>query len=325
MTFVRFLLLISFLGLLSCSNPANKALLNYEQSLCRDDSLLHAGSGDSALTVRMVSDLHHKYNQVKELSGGKPIRLTPSSTKERLVSGVLALALLVVIIRLIFMSVDEKKEKDHRHYTVSLSENEEHLRNNEREMAELEACLDDMPVTDEMREEVRESLVSLMDRNDLLHEENNALRTRLKGYEKRPLPRELELLKEQDGRIRLLDGKVQTLTATLIDRDHVVERLRRTPKFLSDADWEHLKQLTDRVYDGFTDRLTKCFPLLTAADLQLCQLIRLHFSNAEIATLIAVSPASVSQQKFRLKKRLLQVDEALFNNGETVDMFVWGY
>ena len=38
----------------------------------------------------------------------------------------------------------------------------------------------------------------------------------------------------------------------------------------------------------------------------------------------AVSPASVSQQKFRLKKRLLQMDEALFANGETVDAVVEG-
>jgi len=206
MTIVRFLFLTLLLGLLSCSSPADKALLNYEQSLCHTDSLLHAGVVDSTRAVSMVSDLHYKYNRVKELAGGRRVRLIPYEGKEKFIMGALAIALLGVIIRLIFMSVDEKKEKEHRHYTVSLTENEEHLRNNEREMAELEAYLDDMPVTDEMREEVRESLVGLMDRNDLLHEENNALRTRLKGYEKRPLPRELELLKEQDGRIRLLDG-----------------------------------------------------------------------------------------------------------------------
>ncbi|MCI1681943.1 MAG: hypothetical protein LKI39_05250 [Bacteroides sp.] len=325
MTIVRLFLLTFLLGLLSCSSPADKSLLDYEQSLCRTDSLLHTGVVDSTRAVGMVSDLHSKYERVKELSGGKRVRLTPFSGKEKLLLGTLAVALLGVVIRLIFMSVDEKKEKEHRHYTVSLSENEQHLRNNEREMAELEAYLDDMPVTDDMREEVRASLVTLMDRNGLLHEENNSLRDRLKGYEKRPLPRELKLLKEQDERITLLDGQVQTLTSALVDRDEVVERLRRIPKFLSDADWEHLKQLTDKAYSRFTDRLTERFPVLTAADLQLCQLIRLRFSNAEIATLIAVSPASVSQQKFRLKKRLLQVDEALFNNGETVDMFVWGY
>ena len=195
----------------------------------------------------------------------------------------------------------------------------------EREREELEACLNEMALTDEEREEVEESLLNLTDRNVLLRGENDSLRIRLKEYEKRPLPREAELLEKQNERICLLDKQVQTLTSTLIDRDDVVERLRRQPKFLSDKDWEHLTQLANRVYSDFTNRLATRFPSLTAADLQLCLLIRLRFTNAQVATLIAVSPASVSQQKFRLKKRLMQEEETLFKDGETVDGFVWGY
>ena len=86
-----------------------------------------------------------------------------------------------------------------------------------------------------------------------------------------------------------------------------------------------MTQLANRVYSDFTNRLATRFPSLTAADLQLCLLIRLRFTNAQVATLIAVSPASVSQQKFRLKKRLMQEEETLFKDGETVDGFVWGY
>lgn len=110
----------------------------------------------------------------------------------------------------------------------------------------------------------------------------------------------------------------------MIDRDEVVERLRAHPKFLTEAQWEHLRQLTDKAYTGISERLTSRFPQLTPADLQLCLLIRLRFTNTQIATLTAVSPASVSQQKFRLKKRLIQADESLFKNGETVDAVVCG-
>lgn len=117
---------------------------------------------------------------------------------------------------------------------------------------------------------------------------------------------------------------VQALTSALIDRDEVVGQLRSHPKFLTDEQWRYLQTLTDRVYEGFTTRLAGRFPKLTPADLQLCLLIRLRFTNAQVATLTAVSPASVSQQKFRLKKRLLQMDEALFANGETVDAVVEG-
>ena len=126
------------------------------------------------------------------------------------------------------------------------------------------------------------------------------------------------MMKESE-RARQLDGQVQALTAALIDGDEVVEQLRSHPKFLTNAQWEYLQQLTDRVYKDASHRLALRFPQLTPADSQLCMLIRLHFSNAQIATLIAVSPASVSQQKFRLKKRMMQADGRLFADGETLE------
>ena len=215
-------------------------------------------------------------------------------------------------------------DRKHRRYLVDLSENEQRLRNNELERNELQECLEEMSLTDEEREEVSQSLMNLMEHGNQLQEENENLRTRLEKYEKRSLPREMELLKKEGERASRLDAQVQVLTSTLIDDDEVMKRLRREPKYLSDADYNHLQQLTDRVYDGFTTRLSERFPQLTSADLLLCLLMRLRFTNVQIATLTAVSPASVSQQKFRLKKRLLQTDETIFKEGETLDVFVCG-
>ena len=121
---------------------------------------------------------------------------------------------------------------------------------------------------------------------------------------------------------RMLDGQVQALASAMIDADEVVKQLRIQSKFLADSQWDYLQKLTDRVYKGASKRLVLRFPQLTPADSQLCMLIRLHFSNAQIATLIAVSPASVSQQKFRLKKRMMQADGRLFADGETLDTVV---
>ena len=113
-------------------------------------------------------------------------------------------------------------------------------------------------------------------------------------YEDNPVPRELELLRKEGERVRMLDGQVQALASAVIDADEVVKQLRIQPKFLADSQWNYLQKLTDRVYKGASKRLVMRFPQLTPADSQLCMLIRLHFSNAQIATLIAVSPASVS-------------------------------
>lgn len=310
--------------LIACSSPADKNMLDYEQSLCRADSLARCGIADSARTVRLLSDLHRDYTQVKENSRGKRVRLKAVSGTERFLWGAFSVLMFSISAYVSVGNFRFRKERRHRSYLVSLSENEQRLRNNELERSELQECLDEMSLTDEERDEVHRSLLNLMEHGNHLHRENEALRMSLKEYETHPVPRELELLNEQTSHIRLLRGRVQTLTATLIEGDEVMHTLRLRPKFLTDAHWLHLRQLADRVYDGFSSRLARRFPQLTPADLQLCLLMRLGFINAQIATLTAVSPATVSQQKFRLKKRLAQTDETLFNDGETVDRVVCG-
>lgn len=308
----------------ACSAPADPTLVNYEHSLCCADSLAQSGAADSTLTVQLLSDLRNEYNQVKEHSDGKRVRLMPADGQKQFLWGTFTALMIGLNVWLSIGNIKFVNDRKHRHYLISLSENEQRLRNNEREREELEACLNEMALTDEEREEVRQSLVNLMEHGNHLHQENESLRIHLKEYEKYPLPRELELLKEHAERASALDEQVQTLTFALIDGDETVERLRRQPKFLIEKDWEHLHQLVNRIYNDFTSRLTERFPQLTPADLQLCLLMRLRFTNTEIATLTAVSPASVSQQKFRLKKRLMQADDNLFAGGEALERIIDG-
>lgn len=77
------LLLLLLLGLTACSKPSGKTLMNYEQSLVRADSLVQSGAADSAQAVRLISGLHREYNQIKELSDGRHVRLKPVSGYER--------------------------------------------------------------------------------------------------------------------------------------------------------------------------------------------------------------------------------------------------
>lgn len=312
------------LCLVACSPvPADKSMVAYEQALSRADSLVQSGAADSAQAARLFAELHQEYNQVKESSGGRRLRLAPSDGKKRFWWLSFTGLMIGLNVWLSIKNVRFIDDRKHRRYLVDLSENEQRLRNNERERAELEACLSEMSLTGNEREEVRQSLTNLIEHGNRLRHENESLLNRLKEYEKRPSSREVELLKQHAERARLLDEQVQSLTATLIDGDDLVSRLRLQPKFLTDSQWSHLRSLTDRVYNDFTHRLTRRFPQLTAADVQLCLLMRLRFTNAQIATLIAVSPASVSQQKFRLKKRMMQTEETLFEDGETVDGVIW--
>ena len=314
-----FLLLILLLGLTACSKPADRTLMDYEQSLSHADSLVQCGAVDSVRAVRLISGLHREYNQIKER---RHVRLKSVSGYERFFWGVFSVIMFSISGAMLFSLVRFKKERHHRNYLITLSENEQRLRNNEREREELEECLKEMSLTDEEREEVHSSLTNLMEHGSRLDKENESLRARLKEYEDNPVPRELELLRKEGERVRMLDGQVQALASAVIDADEVVKQLRIQPKFLADSQWNYLQKLTDRVYKGASKRLVMRFPQLTPADSQLCMLIRLHFSNAQIATLIAVSPASVSQQKFHLKKRMMQADGGLFADGETLDTVV---
>lgn len=293
-----FLLLTFLLGLTACSKPAGRTLMNYEQALSHADSLVQCGAVDSARAVRLISGLHREYSQIKELSDGRHVRLKPVSGYERFFWGVFSVIMFSISGAMLFSLVRFKKERHHRNYLITLSENEQRLRNNEREREELEECLKEMSLTDEEREEVHSSLTNLMEHGSRLDKENESLRARLKEYEDNPVPRELELLRKEGERVRMLDGQVQALASAVIDADEVVKQLRIQPKFLADSQWNYLQKLTDRVYKGASKRLVMRFPQLTPADSQLCMLIRLHLAMHRLPRSLPCLPLPCPSRSF---------------------------
>lgn len=137
---------------------------------------------------------------------------------------------------------------------------------------------------------------------------------------------ELEKLKEQASYIHELEKREKELIAELSDNHEVIWRLRANPKFLEDREWKRLEEVTNKIYKNYTHRLKAEFPLLTDLDIQFCILLKLQFTISQIASITAVSPSSVSVQKNRLKKRLLQVDQHLFDeNNRALDTFLLEY
>lgn len=62
--------------------------------------------------------------------------------------------------------------------------------------------------------------------------------------------------------------------------------------------------MCENAYGKFVSRLQGICPTLTGQELHLCILIRLRFTNTQMAEIFGVSASSVSQKKFRLKKHL---------------------
>lgn len=129
-------------------------------------------------------------------------------------------------------------------------------------------------------------------------------------------------VREVGGRLEQVEKRGRQLSETLANDTQLVRDLRQQPRFLQDAEWEQLRLLADRVYDNYSTRLHQRFPQLTEQEVRLCLLIRLQFINAQLAILFGVSPASVSQKKFRLKKHLTTLTEDGFPEGMTLEQWV---
>lgn len=177
----------------------------------------------------------------------------------------------------------------------------------------------------EQIEEQRNALEVLQKQTEELRDENRGLQQRIEKYKHQPSEEEIRKLKESAGRMHQLEERERELTAELANNNDLMRKLRENPKFLGVAEWKKLEDITNRVYNHFTTRLKSEFENLTEVDIQLCILLKLRFTVSQIGILTATSPSFVSVQKNRLKKRLLQKDEHLFEEGQTLDMYLWVY
>ena len=154
-------------------------------------------------------------------------------------------------------------------------------------------------------------------REYLLHEKDEAINT-LQTH----LEEEKAHVEEVSGKLLDIEGREYELRHALTNDTELMQRLRKEPKFLDDSEWEKLKAVVDDVYKDFTVRLHERFPQLSEVYIRYCILIKLRFTVSQIAILMAVAPSSVSQQKSRIKKRLLQTEGFVFGEGETLDEWI---
>ena len=116
------------------------------------------------------------------------------------------------------------------------------------------------------------------------------------------------------------------MTVELVDNHEFIWKLRENPIYLEVDGWKRLEEVTNKIYKNYTQRLKDEVPLLTELDIQFCIMLKLQFTISQIASITAVSSSSVSVQKNRLKKRLLQTDPHLFDdNNRTLDSFLLEY
>ena len=236
-----------------------------------------------------------------------------------------SLAMAIVIVVNLYRRKLRKTREQINGFILAQQKNEGIIRRNEQMIADLLIQITDGQEAQEQLEEQKAALVSLQQQTEALRKENEGLQQRIEKYRHQPSEEEIKELRESASRMHQLEERERELTAELANNNELMRKLRENPKFLGAAEWKKLEDITNRIYNRFTGRLKSQYTHLTEVDIQLCILLKLRFTVSQIAILTATSPSSVSVQKNRLKNRLLQVDEHLFDSGQTLDMYLWLY
>lgn len=258
-------------------------------------------------------------------------KLIISRQKMELRIAVVVSLLLGVILLLIIIYQQNLKKKERtirrlseelQQYNKQLKDNEVLIAQNNEHILELQMQLS-LHKADE-QEEQRLLIGQLEEQNRKLTLANRDLQQQIETHwhKLKSSPLKTQPVQELTTEMLRLKDREEELACRLIAAHPLVASLRSTPRFLQPEDFVRLSVLVDEVYPKFTDRLTAAFPNLTELDVQLCILIKLGFSISQIAVFTAVSSTSVSQQKSRMKKRMLQHQSDIFAEKETLDLWL---
>ena len=284
----------------------------YLKTYC--DSLLFYNDSIMALDKgKEIIAYKEKYDHQRLINEQQRLKLEKAETQRILIVVTLCLVMLVAITIYLYQKRLVRKETTIRcqseqlqTYMLQLHENESRLMQNRQYMQELKTQLaaheDDADIH-------REQQVQM----DRLEAENSSLQTTILSLQQRigeyssrlsNARKDMDQLRNLSEEALQLRERERQLTDRLVDRHPLMAELQSRSRTLSEEEWQELVQLCDDTWDGFTVRLQRLCPQLTDQELRLCLLIRLRLSNAQQAAIFAVSPASVSQKKFRLKKHL---------------------
>jgi len=97
------------------------------------------------------------------------------------------------------------------------------------------------------------------------------------------------------------------------DKESMRQILRELQQGLNiDKDWDLFKVYFEQINERFFDKLKEINPALTGNDFRLCALIKLNLSIKEMASVLNISPDSLKNARYRLKKKLhLRSEESL--------------
>ena len=285
-----------------------KYLKTYCDSLLfYNDSIIAIDKGKEIIAYK------EKYDHQKLITEQQRLKLEKADAQRMMFIITICLIVAIAVVAYLYQKRLVRKETTIRkqseklqNYMLQLHEYETQLMQNNRYMEELKEQLSGQEMNSEELHEYREQIDSLQVENSRLSEKINSLQHHINDYSSKldKARREADKFRNLSEENLYLKQRERVLADYVADNDRLVKELREKCRVLENKEWEALEDVCESVYGNFITRLQSFCPTLTKQELHLCVLIRLRFGNAQLATIFAVSPASISQKKFRLKKHI---------------------
>ena len=308
----------------------NSKYRQYLKTYC--DSLLYYNDSIIALDKgKEIIAYKEKYDHQKLITEQQRLKLEKAEAQRVLIIVILCLVVVISVLvylyqkRLVCKETTIRRQSEQlQAYLLQLHENESRLQQNRRYLDELKEQLSRHDSDTEERHAQQEQMTRLESENVRLLTTIDDLQQRIGDYASRlrDARKDVEQLRRLSEESLKLKENERRLTDYVVDSHKLVSSLRKKSRVLSDSEWEELTQLCTTAWGDFISRLLTCCPQLTEQELRLCLLIRLRFNNTQLASIFAVSPASISQKKFRLKKHLCDSLKDAFPEDMTLDRWV---
>ena len=315
-----------FLYRLGDSPKYRKYLKTYCDSLLfYKDSVMSLDKGKEIIAYK------EKYDHQRLITEQQRLKLEKAEAQRVLIIVTLCLVVIISVLVYLYQKRLVRKESTIRRqseqlqaYLLQLHENESRLQQNRRYLDELKEQLSRHDSDVEERYVQQEQIACLESENGRLLATIDDLQHRIGDYASRlrDARKDVEQLRRLSEESLKLKENERRLTDYVVDSHKLVSGLRKKSRVLSDSEWEELTQLCTTAWGDFISRLLTCCPQLTEQEFRLCLLIRLRFNNTQLASIFAVSPASISQKKFRLKKHLLESGRVSFTEDMALDRWL---
>ena len=281
---------------------------------------------------KALIEMQEKYDQQKIINENNLSQIKKDRIIRNVLIALIILSFIIAITNYLYQrkivsqkqEISEKEEKI-RYFTMKIHENETLINRNKMRIEELTIQMEGSQEIKEQWKEQNKIRQEIQQQNETLKLENNNLQNHISNYAQslKEKSKELEAMEHLSKENQYLHKREAFLCNQLIKQTELFNKLKTT-KYIDNKLWQEIKEKIDLLFDNYTKRLYHQIPSLTDGDIQICCLIKLRFSNGDIANMLAISPTSVSKRKLRLKERIVQEIGSLGEN-QSLDLWLMEY